>query len=82
MVCYENPTNYGLVGNCSNPAKPMLLTGAAIMERGRQLFPELWSTSSKFIWKLCGAGGAVEGDLTVLRVWLVIRLQVHGNTCQ
>lgn len=40
MASYENPTNYGLVGNRSNPANRRCKNRAAILERGSWLLPE------------------------------------------
>lgn len=36
VACYENPTNYGLVGNCSNPANQCCGNRAAILEKGKE----------------------------------------------
>lgn len=40
MACYEDPSNYGVVGNCSNPTNQRHGSRAAILEKGKELFPE------------------------------------------
>lgn len=78
VSCYENPTNYGLVGNCSNPASQHCGNRAAILRKGTWLFRESRLKPNGSLGKLCGPGDVGEGDPTVLRVLL---LQVYKNTC-
>lgn len=40
MACYEDPSNYGVVGNCLNPTNQRHGSKAAILEKGKELFPE------------------------------------------
>lgn len=60
VACYENPTKYGLVGNCSNPANQCCGNRAAILEKGKEtVISRLRSNGSwGAVWAwLCSLGG-------------------------
>lgn len=83
MACYEDPSNYGVVGNRSNPTNQRHGSRAAILEKGKELFPESRLRYNRSRGKMCVGpvvileGGVARGvgELTLLRF-------LDGNTCQ
>lgn len=58
MACYEDPSNYGVVGNCPNPTNQRHGSRAAILEKGKELFPE-----SRLRYN--GSGGRCVGPVVI-----------------